>query len=124
LKEYLVVITVMSVALAMDAFAIAVTLGMDGSANTVRERLKVSTSFGFFQRLLLKNRGYRRTELGKEETEKWLVYYDFLYDFTRIKEKDLGYNELLENDYPYAVGLGLNKVLKLKYGIEEGEIIR
>ena len=42
----------MSVALAMDAFAIAVTLGMDGSANTVSERLKVSTSFGFFQGLL------------------------------------------------------------------------
>lgn len=52
MKEYLVVITVMSVALAMDAFAIAITLGMDGSANTVRERLKVSTSFGFFQGLL------------------------------------------------------------------------
>ena len=52
MKEYLVVITVMSVALAMDAFAIAVTLGMDGTANTVSERLKVSTSFGFFQGLL------------------------------------------------------------------------
>ena len=52
MKEYIVVITVMSVALAMDAFAIAVTLGMDGTANTVSERLKVSTSFGFFQGLL------------------------------------------------------------------------
>lgn len=42
----------MSVALAMDAFAVAITLGMDGTAHTVRDRLKVSTSFGFFQGLL------------------------------------------------------------------------
>lgn len=43
---------IMSVALAMDAFAVAITLGMDGTAHTVRDRLKVSTSFGFFQGLL------------------------------------------------------------------------
>ena len=42
----------MSVALAMDAFAVAITLGMDGLAHTVRDRLKVSISFGFFQGLL------------------------------------------------------------------------
>ena len=52
MKEYLVVIMIMSVALAMDAFAVAITLGMDGLANTVRDRLKVSISFGFFQGLL------------------------------------------------------------------------
>ena len=43
---------IMSVALAMDAFAVAITLGMDGLAHTVRDRLKVSISFGFFQGLL------------------------------------------------------------------------
>ena len=52
MKEYLVVIMIMSVALAMDAFAVAITLGMDGLAHTVRDRLKVSISFGFFQGLL------------------------------------------------------------------------
>ena len=43
---------IMSVALAMDAFAVAITLGMDGLDHTVRDRLKVSISFGFFQGLL------------------------------------------------------------------------
>lgn len=43
---------IMAVALAMDAFAVAITLGMDGLAHTVRDRLKVSISFGFFQGLL------------------------------------------------------------------------
>ena len=52
MKEYLVVIMIMSVALAMDAFAVAITLGMDGLAHTVRDCLKVSISFGFFQGLL------------------------------------------------------------------------
>ena len=52
MKDYLVVIMVMSVALAMDAFAVAITLGMNGSANRIRECLKVSLSFGFFQGLL------------------------------------------------------------------------
>ena len=52
MKEYLVVIMIMSVALAMDAFAVAITLGMDALAHTVRDRLKVSISFGFFQGLL------------------------------------------------------------------------
>lgn len=52
MNEYLVVIIVMAVALAMDAFAVAITLGMDGAARTIRQRLEVATSFGFFQGLL------------------------------------------------------------------------
>lgn len=44
---------IMSVALAMDAFAVAITLGMDGLAHTVRDRLKVSISFGFFSRSVI-----------------------------------------------------------------------
>lgn len=52
MKDYLVVIMIMSVALAMDAFAVAITLGMNGSAHRIRDRLKVSASFGFFQGLL------------------------------------------------------------------------
>lgn len=42
----------MGVALAMDAFAVSITLGMDGAARTIRQRLEVATSFGFFQGLL------------------------------------------------------------------------
>lgn len=39
----------MSIALAMDAFAVAITLGMNGFTYTIGERLKVGFSFGFFQ---------------------------------------------------------------------------
>lgn len=42
----------MSIALAMDAFAISVTLGMDGVTGSMFEKLKVATVFGFFQGLL------------------------------------------------------------------------
>lgn len=52
MNEYLIVIIVMGVALAMDAFAVSITLGMDGAARTIRQRLEVATSFGFFQGLL------------------------------------------------------------------------
>lgn len=43
---------VMSIALAMDAFAVSVTLGMDGKAHRISERLKIAGTFGFFQGLL------------------------------------------------------------------------
>lgn len=52
LSEYIVVILIMSVALAMDAFAVSITLGIDGATGSRRQRLKVATSFGFFQGLL------------------------------------------------------------------------
>lgn len=52
MREYIIVIGIMSVALAMDAFAVSITLGMDGATSSVRQRLKVATSFGFFQGLL------------------------------------------------------------------------
>lgn len=48
----MVVIMMMSVALAMDAFAISITLGMDGATGSMIQRLKVATTFGFFQGLL------------------------------------------------------------------------
>lgn len=52
LGDYMIVISIMSVALAMDAFAVSITLGMDGATSSIRQRLKVATSFGFFQGLL------------------------------------------------------------------------
>ena len=52
LNDYIIVIITMSVALAMDAFAVSITLGMDGATGSIRQRLKVATSFGFFQGLL------------------------------------------------------------------------
>lgn len=52
MNDYLLVIIIMSVALAMDAFAVAITLGMDGAACTICDRIKVASSFGFFQGLL------------------------------------------------------------------------
>lgn len=52
LNEDLIVVMVMAIALAMDAFAVSITLGMDGVAHTISQRLKVSVSFGFFQGLL------------------------------------------------------------------------
>lgn len=42
----------MSIALAMDAFAVSVTLGMDGMAHRWGNRLKIAGTFGFFQGLL------------------------------------------------------------------------
>ncbi len=44
-----VTIVLISVALAMDAFAISITLGMSGLAKHVTERLKIGLTFGFFQ---------------------------------------------------------------------------
>ena len=38
----------MSIALAMDAFAVSVTLGMDGMAHRWGNRLKIAGTFGFF----------------------------------------------------------------------------
>lgn len=52
MHEYLIIIIVMAIALAMDAFAVSITLGMDGVARTLRQRLEVAISFGFFQGLL------------------------------------------------------------------------
>lgn len=48
----MVVIMMMSIALAMDAFAISITLGMDGATQSMIQRLKVGITFGFFQGLL------------------------------------------------------------------------
>ena len=52
LNDYIIVIITMSVALAMDAFAVSITDGRDGATGSIRQRLKVATSFGFFQGLL------------------------------------------------------------------------
>ncbi|MGL4372443.1 MAG: manganese efflux pump MntP family protein, partial [Turicibacter sp.] len=50
--EYILFIIVMAVALAMDAFAVAITLGMDGAARTIKARVKVASSFGVCQGIL------------------------------------------------------------------------
>lgn len=45
------IITIMSVAMATDAFTVAVTGGMDGSIRTFGQRVKAAIIFGFFQGL-------------------------------------------------------------------------
>ncbi|MCU7205431.1 MULTISPECIES: manganese efflux pump MntP family protein [unclassified Turicibacter] len=52
MNNYLVIVMLMSIALAMDAFAVSVTLGMDGMAHRWGNRLKIAGTFGFFQGLL------------------------------------------------------------------------
>jgi len=49
---YLFITILMAVALGMDAFTVAVIYGMDGTVQTLGQRLKTALIFGFFQGLL------------------------------------------------------------------------
>lgn len=50
--EDVVTTILLSVALAMDAFAMAITLGMSGLANRIIDRSKIGFTFGIFQGVL------------------------------------------------------------------------
>lgn len=49
---YFFITCLMALALAMDAFTVAFTFGMDGSVKTWPQRVRASLVFGFFQGLL------------------------------------------------------------------------
>jgi len=49
---YFLITSLMAIALAMDAFTVAVTCGMDGTIRTMGQRIKTALIFGFFQGLL------------------------------------------------------------------------
>ena len=52
MSGYFFVTSLMATALAMDAFTVAVTCGMEGTVQTRSQRVKASLVFGFFQGLL------------------------------------------------------------------------
>ncbi len=60
--------------------------------------------------ILAHHQVYVRTTLGKDDVRYWYGFVNFLNDFTRIHEKSFEYNILLDQVYPYAVSLGINKV--------------
>ncbi|MDF2698563.1 MAG: putative rane protein [Haloplasmataceae bacterium] len=45
----IITIVMLSIALAMDAFAVAISLGMSGLARNISNRLKIAFTFGIFQ---------------------------------------------------------------------------
>ena len=47
--EETIIIIVLAIALAMDAFAVSITLGMSGLAKTLSQRMKIGFTFGAFQ---------------------------------------------------------------------------
>jgi len=66
MNEIVLVIIMLSIALAMDAFAISITLGMSGLGRKFTQRLSIALTFGLFQSGLFLLGYYALTILGKE----------------------------------------------------------
>ncbi len=64
--EQVVFIVMLSVALAMDAFAVSITLGMSGLARKFTERIKIGLTFGIFQGGLFLLGCYLLTVVGNQ----------------------------------------------------------
>lgn len=64
--EEIFIIIMLSVALAMDAFAISITLGMSGLAKKFNQRFTIGITFGFFQAALFLLGYYALSLFGKE----------------------------------------------------------
>jgi manganese efflux pump family protein len=107
LNEQWIIYFALSLALAMDAFAVSISLGMAGLARNWSSRLKIALSFGFFQGFLFLL-GYLSLSFIDSSSS---VFYQYL---ASILLAYLGFKMMMEafkhekGSCPHNVCLGLN----------------
>jgi putative Mn2+ efflux pump MntP len=83
--EQLIIIILLAIALAMDAFAVATTLGMSNIAKKKIDKLKIALTFGLFQGGLFLLGYYTLAILGKEITTYNSLIAGLLLAFLGVK---------------------------------------
>ncbi|QVK19143.1 manganese efflux pump [Mycoplasmatota bacterium] len=83
--EEFIIIIMLSVALAMDAFAISITLGMSGLAKKFSQRFMIGITFGFFQAGLFLLGYFALFIFGKEMSSYNSIVSGILLAFLGLK---------------------------------------
>ncbi|HEY8364010.1 MAG TPA: manganese efflux pump [Haloplasmataceae bacterium] len=85
MTEQIIMVVLLAIALAMDAFAVAMTLGMSGLAKMITAKMKIAFTFGFFQAIMFLLGYYTLFILGNKITKYNSLISGLLLAFLGVK---------------------------------------